>query len=69
MSVVRLELDIPDEAADALAEELHERYVRISALPEGWRAATVQVIPDEVIQRERVILRALEYFLPPEQAH
>ena len=65
MAVVRLELDVPDGAADELAEELHSRYVRASALPDGWRAATVRVLGDDEIQRERIILRALAYFLPP----
>ena len=67
MAVVRLELDVPDGSADELAEELHSRYVRVSALPGGWRAAMVRVFPDNEIQRERVILRALAYFLPQDR--
>lgn len=47
MAVIRLEIDVPDDAADALANELHSRYVRVSALPEGWRYATVRVFRDD----------------------
>lgn len=67
MAVVRLELDVPDEVADKVADEVHRRYVRVSALPDGWRAAMVRVFPDAEIQRERVVLRALAYFLPQGQ--
>lgn len=66
MATVRLEIDVPDEAADDLANELHSRHVRVSALPDGWRAATVRVLPDADIRRERAILRALAWFLPQE---
>lgn len=67
MAVVRLEIDVPDELADGLADELHSRYVRVSALPDGWRAATVRVFPDADIRRERDILRALAWFLPQDR--
>lgn len=68
MAVVRLEIDVPDDSADGLANELHSRYVRVSALPDGWRSAAVRVFPDAEIQQERAILRvvsqALAWFLP-----
>lgn len=64
MAVIRLEIDVPDDAADELANEVHGRYVRVSALPAGWRAATVRVFTDADIQRERAILQALDYFRP-----
>lgn len=66
MAVVRLEIDVPDDAADELANELHSRHVRVSALPDGWRAATVRVLTDAEFRRERDILRALAWFLPQE---
>lgn len=64
MAVVRLEIDVPDELADDLADEVSRRYVRISALPDGWRSATVRVVPDAEVRRDRDIMRALSHFLP-----
>lgn len=66
MAVIRLEIDVPDESAGELANELHSRYVRVSALPDGWRSAAVRVFRDAEILRERDILRALAWFLPQE---
>lgn len=66
MSVVRLEITVPDDRADALAEELHRQHVRVSALTRGWRSARVEILTDARVTRERTILAAAAYFLPEE---
>lgn len=65
MAVVRLEIDVPDDMAHDLADELYSRHVRVSPLPAGWRSAIVRVIPDREIRRDRDVLRALSHLLPP----
>jgi hypothetical protein len=59
VSVVRLELTVPDDAAQAVANELAARYLK----PGEATAAAVDIRSDADAQRDRVILRAAAYFL------
>jgi hypothetical protein len=62
MSVVRLELTVPDEAAADVANELATRYLG-SRIP-GVTAGTVDVRTDAEARRDRTLLLAAAYFLP-----
>jgi hypothetical protein len=61
VSVVRLELTVPDETAAAIANELVARWLG----PGTATSAVVDVRSDAEAARDRTILRAAAYFLPP----
>jgi len=65
MTVIRLELDVPDEkqAAD-MANALIREYVD-PGLRAGWASARVTVLSGFEVQRERTLLAAAQYFYPP----
>ena len=63
MSVVRLEITVPDDQAADVASELVTRYVGHQARP-SYTAAHVDVRTDARATRDRVILRAAGDFLP-----
>ena len=65
MTVVRLELDVPDgkQAAD-MANALIREHVYPARVP-GTASARVTVLTDFEVQRERTLLAAAQYFYPP----
>ena len=64
MTVIRLELDVPDEkqAAD-MANALIREYVYPEQIP-GRTSARVTIMTDFEVQRERTLLAAAQYFYP-----
>jgi hypothetical protein len=67
MTVIRLELDVPDgkQAAD-MANILIREYVHPERERQlGWASARVAVLSDWEVQRERTLLAAAQYFYPP----
>lgn len=64
MSVVRLEITVPDADAHDVANKLAAEYVRAIGSP--YASAIVDVRTDADVLRERTILAAARYFLPPE---
>ena len=63
MSVVRLEITVPDDQAQDVADELVTRYVRHRP-GTSYTAAHVDVRTDARATRDRVILAAAGDFLP-----
>ena len=66
MTVIRLELDVPDEkqAAD-MANDLIREYVDPGPRTDGRTSARVTVLSGFEVQRERTLLAAAQYFYPP----
>jgi hypothetical protein len=65
MSIVRLELSVPDGIAAETANKLAAIYGGFPPFwPDGCTGCMVEVLADEEIQRERVLLRAAGYLMP-----
>ena len=64
MSVVRLELDVPEADAAEWAQDLVRDYVNLPVRSPAVRSARVTVLSDFEVQRERTLLAAAQYFYP-----
>lgn len=62
MSVVRLELTVPDDEAYDIADTLVRKH--LGTLGERAANVTVDVRTDAEALRDRTILRAASYFMP-----
>ena len=62
MSVVRLELTVPDDAAYDVANKLAAEYASVTSSP--YASAFVDVRTDAEALRDRTILKAASYFMP-----
>jgi hypothetical protein len=64
MTVIRLELDVPEKQAADMANALIRDYVYPEQIS-GRTSARVTILSDFEVQRERTLLAAAQYFYPP----